>query len=53
MQNQEKENEPKGWSIEIGFYPGVLFGVRSYSMETHKIHVLYIPFVDIAFYTNV
>ena len=51
MQNQE--NESKGWSIELGFYPGVLFGVRSYNMETHKVHVLYIPFIDIAFYTNV
>jgi len=53
MQNQEQENESKGWSIELGFYPGILFGARSYDMETHKVHVLYIPFIDIAFYTNV
>ena len=46
-----EENE-KGWSIEIGFYPGVLFGVRSYDMEDVKIHVFYLPFVDIAFYNE-
>ena len=51
MQNQEEE--PKGWSIELGFYPGVLIGARSYDMGDHKIHVLYLPFIDIAFYTNV
>ena len=43
MQNQEQENEPKGWSIELGFYPGVLFGARSYDMEDHRIHVIYLP----------
>jgi len=53
MQNQEQENERKGWSIELGFYPGILFGMRSYDMEDHKIHVLYLPFIDIAFYSNV
>ena len=53
MQNREQENKNKGWSIEIGFYPGVLFGVRSYKMETYKVHVLYMPFIDIAYYPGV
>jgi len=44
------EENKRGWSIELGFYPGILLGVRSYDMEYQKIHVLYIPFVDIAFY---
>jgi hypothetical protein len=52
MQNQEQEDKQKTWSIEIGLYPGVLFGVRSYDLGDGKIHVLYLPFIDIAFYTN-
>ena len=45
-----KQDESKtAWSIELGFYPGVLFGIRSYEQETESITVLYIPFVDIAF----
>jgi hypothetical protein len=49
MQNQEQENEQKMWSIELGLYPGILLGIRSYDMEDYKIHVLYLPFIDIAF----
>lgn len=41
-----KEN--KGWSISLGFYPGVLFGMRSYYAEELTSHVLYVPFFDIA-----
>jgi len=41
----------KSWSIEIGFYPGILFGIRSYNEPTQTAHVLYIPFVDLAFTT--
>lgn len=44
-----KEDENKAaWSIELGFYPGILIGIRSYDMEDSKIHVLYLPLVDIA-----
>lgn len=51
-----KSNAPRGggneksWSIELGFYPGILLGIRSYDAESYKTHVLYLPFVDIAFY---
>jgi len=45
-----KKTNKKSWSIEIGLYPGVLLGVRSYDSEQSKIHVLYLPFIDIAFY---
>ncbi len=38
----------KMWAISLGFYPGVLFGVRSYNEPEQTTHVLYIPFVDIA-----
>mgnify|MGYP003683520171 FL=1 len=47
---QEPENNKRAWSIEIGIYPGVLLGVRTYPQEDRKIHVLYLPFIDIAFY---
>jgi hypothetical protein len=44
-----KENKNKTlWSIEIGFYPGVLLGARTYYEDHQTTHVLYIPFVDIA-----
>ena len=47
MDGQEQK-EPKMWSLEIGLYPGILLGLRSYDMGDYKVHVLYIPFVDIA-----
>ena len=43
------ERKIKGWTLEIGFYPGVLFGVRTYEEPDQTTHVLYIPFVDLAF----
>jgi hypothetical protein len=46
----QKQSENKSWTIEIGLYPGVLLGIRSYKQEDRSIHVLYLPFVDIAFY---
>jgi uncharacterized membrane protein len=42
----------KGWAITIGFYPGVLIGVRSYYAEDMTSHVFYLPFFDIAFQTE-
>ena len=41
-------SQNKLWSIEIGFYPGILFGLRSYNEPTQTAHVLYMPFVDLA-----
>jgi len=38
----------KYWSIAIGFYPGILFGFRTYEEKDFNTHVLYLPFVDIA-----
>lgn len=40
--------EDKMWEIELGLYPGVLIGFRTYDMGTHNTHVIYLPFVDIA-----
>tara|TARA_R110001606_G_scaffold729_2_gene2875 strand:+ start:2963 stop:3118 length:156 start_codon:yes stop_codon:yes gene_type:complete len=38
-----------GWEISLGFYPGILFGIRTYKYnETNTIdHVLYLPLVDL------
>jgi hypothetical protein len=42
--------ENKSWTLELGFYPGLLIGFRSYEDEEKNIHVLYIPFVDLALF---
>lgn len=42
------ENNESGWSISIGFYPGILIGARSYYADELTSHVLYVPFFDIA-----
>jgi hypothetical protein len=43
---ESKQN--KSWSISLGFYPGILLGMRSYNEEQQTTHVLYIPFIDLA-----
>ena len=37
----------RNWELELGLYPGILFGVRSYIEKDFKTHVLYIPFVEL------
>ena len=36
------------WSLSIGMYPGVLFGMRAYEEEKQLTYVLYLPFIDLA-----
>ncbi len=38
----------RGWALSIGFYPGILFGGRSYVEKDFTTHVIYLPFVDLA-----
>ena len=38
----------KDWSVSLGIYPGILFGVRTYYGDTHRQHVIYLPLIDIA-----
>ena len=45
----DTENNKKAWAITIGLYPGILFGFRSYDQGDINTHVLYMPFIDIAF----
>ena len=40
-----KEN--RGWELSVGFYPGILLGIRSYLNTDYNEHVVYLPFVDI------
>ncbi len=42
-----KKNHNVQWEIHIGFYPGILVGVRSYRMQNYDDHVLYLPLMDI------
>jgi hypothetical protein len=41
----------KQWSLSIGIYPGVLFGMRTYEEDTQTTHVFYLPFIDLAIET--
>jgi len=36
----------RNWQIEIGIYPGILFGVRTYENESTTEHVLYLPIIE-------
>jgi len=46
MHIKEDEDKP-AWALEIGFYPGILFGFRSYPHSDATSHVLYVPFINI------
>jgi hypothetical protein len=37
------------WALSFGFYPGILFGMRTYEEETQTAYVFYLPFIDVAF----
>ena len=37
------------WELSMGFYPGIVIGFRTYPQQDRYNHVLYLPFVDIAF----
>ena len=49
MSKNIKDNEEESaWAISLGLYPGILFGMRTYEEPNVKIHVFYLPFVDLA-----
>ena len=49
MSNNTKDKGGKrDWSMALGLYPGILFGMRSYHGPTHSQHVFYLPVVDLA-----
>ena len=45
---QFEEPEGKSWTLSIGLYPGILFGIRTYEERDFSTHVLYLPFIDFA-----
>ena len=44
----KNENKIKGFSLEVGFYPGILVGARTYEEPEQTSYVLYMPFIDLA-----
>ena len=48
-----KSTKDKGakpnWALSFGFYPGILFGIRTYEESTQTAYVFYLPFVDVAY----
>ena len=42
------KKEKKNLTLSVGFYPGILMGLRTYEEKKHNCYVLYLPFVDIA-----
>lgn len=48
----DREDSPlrkgRSWTLSIGLYPGILFGVRTYEEMDFTTHVLYLPFIDFA-----
>ena len=48
-----KSTKDKGakpnWALSFGFYPGILFGMRTYEEETQTAYVFYLPFIDVAY----
>ena len=39
----------KTWSLSFGFYPGILFGARTYEEPKQTAYVFYLPFIDVAY----
>ena len=50
MAKKKKNTEviKDNWSLSFGFYPGILFGMRTYDEPKLMVYVIYVPFVDIA-----
>lgn len=48
MKKNTKDKEDNNWWIEIGLYPGILFGIRTYYAEELIQYVFYLPFIDIS-----
>ena len=47
--NTQDNSEKPNWELSIGFYPGILFGMRTYEEETLTTYVFYLPFIDVAY----
>jgi len=47
--NTEDKGAKPNWSLSFGFYPGILFGMRTYEEQTQTAYVFYLPFIDVAY----
>ena len=52
MSKNIEDREDRDWAIQIGLYPGIVLGFRTYENVENKIHVLYLPFIDLALIIN-
>ena len=48
MSRNIKDRGDNEWTLQLGLYPGIVIGFRTYHNEDATIHVLYVPFIDIA-----
>jgi hypothetical protein len=48
MSNNTEGREDKMWELSLGFYPGILLGIRTYINHESNEHVLYLPLVDVS-----
>ena len=44
----KKDENESAWFLELGLYPGILLGFRTYDQGEYNTHVLYFPFFEIA-----
>lgn len=49
MSKNTKDKVDKDWSLSFGFYPGILFGIRTYEEPNQTAYVFYLPFIDVAY----
>ena len=49
MSKSTGDKVDKTWSLSFGFYPGILFGIRTYEEPTQTAYVFYLPFIDVAY----
>jgi hypothetical protein len=47
--NTEDKGVKPNWTLSFGFYPGILFGMRTYEEPTQTAYVFYLPFIDVAY----
>ena len=48
MSKNTEAKANKAWSISLGMYPGILFGIRTYDNENYMQYVLYLPLIDVS-----
>ncbi len=49
MSKNTGDKASKTWSLSFGFYPGILFGARTYEEPKQTAYVFYLPFIDVAY----